>query len=394
MATNALLTPSLITRQTLDILANNLVAAAKVDRQFENQFYKIGTTLTVRKPNRFIRTLGPGLSVQNITEPATSITITTQSHCDFQFSTTDLTLVIEEFTERYLKPIAETLANGLDYDVLQNWSSVFNQVGTPGTPPASYASLAAVGQAMDKQAVGQDGRVLILGEDAYWSLTNGLTTLFVVSVAEPALKGFLAKIANFEIYMDQNMPVQTVGVYGGTPLVNLAGQTGSTISLKGFTAGSILNAGDVFTIAGVFGVNPQSRQTTSALQKFVVTATTTADGSGNMAALPIYPAITLSPSPYQTVTGSPANNAAITIQGVSGTSYVQNLAFTKQAFGLVVVPMDLPSGTDFAAREMYKNISLRIVRDYQIGADVIPCRTDLLYGSATFYPEMAVRLTN
>src|SRR5216684_3925252 len=138
MAANSLLTPSIITKETLVMLENNLVAAAKVNRQFENQFIKIGSTLTIRKPNRFTVSSGPGLQIQNITEPSTSITISNQKHVDFQFTSQDLTLTIEEFSERYLKPAAAELANQLDYDVITNFTSVQNLVGTPGTVPASF----------------------------------------------------------------------------------------------------------------------------------------------------------------------------------------------------------------------------------------------------------------
>src|ERR1700743_2062503 len=118
MPSNALLTPNLITKETLVILENNLVAAGKVNRQFENQFVKIGNSITVRKPNRFIVATGPGLQLQNISEPSTSLTITNQNHVDFQFSSADLTLTIEEFSERYLKPGAAAIANSIDYAVL------------------------------------------------------------------------------------------------------------------------------------------------------------------------------------------------------------------------------------------------------------------------------------
>lgn len=395
MANNALLTPSLITKETLVILQNNLVAAGKVNRKFENQFTKIGSTLTIRKPNKFVAVNGPALSLQDIQEPSTSITISNQTHVDFQFTQQDLTLTIEEFSERYLKPAAETLANAIDYGVLQNFSSVQNIVGTPGTLPASFASLAAVGQRLDEGAVPQDGRVLILNPAAYWSLATALTTLYVKSVAEPALKGFLANIANFEIYMDQNVPVQTVGALGGTPTVTGAGQTGSSLVTGGWSNSvtGLLNVGDVFTIAGVFAINPQSRISTGTLQNFVVTATASSNGSG-ASTISIYPAITTT-GPYQTVSASPANAAAITVKtGAAATSYAQNLAFVKDAFGLVVVPMELPSGVDFAAREMVKNLSMTVVRAYDINSTNFPCRMDILWGTATYYPELACRLTN
>ena len=172
MTANALLTPSLITKETLVMLENNLVAAGKVNRQFENQFVKIGSSLTVRKPNRFLVTSGPGLQIQNISEPSTSITISNQKHVDFQFTSQDLTLTIEEFSERYAKPAAAELANQLDYDVLTNTFTFSNLVGTPGTLPANFASIGAVGQRMDELGAPQDGRTLILNPAAYWSMAK------------------------------------------------------------------------------------------------------------------------------------------------------------------------------------------------------------------------------
>jgi len=393
MATNALLTPSLITKETLAILSNNLVAAGKVNRQFENQFVKIGTTLTVRKPVRFKVTRGPALQIQDITEPSTSITVSQQAHVDWQFSCQELTLTIEDFSERYCKPAAEELANDVDYTVLGLFSQLFNQTGTPGTAPSAFADLADVGQRMDEGAVPQESRVLVLSPKSYWAMAKGLIGYYVQNVSEPAFKGFLANIANFEIFMDQNVQAQTVGNWSGTPVVNGAGQTGGVLVTNGWTASvsGLLALGDIFTITGVYAINPKNRQSTGALQNFLVTSAVTSDAGGN-AAIGIYPAITTSGA-YQTVSAAPANGASITVKGAANTSYFQNVAFTKDCFGLVTVPMELPNGVDFVAREMHRNISMRIVRAFDIFNDVTPARIDILYGVACFYPELGVRVT-
>ena len=393
MSNNQLLNPSIITKETLVILENNLVAAGKVNRQFENQFVKIGASITVRKPNRFTVSSGPSLQIQDVQEPSTSITISNQKHVDFQFSSQDLTLTIEEFSERYLKPAAAELTNQLDYDVLQNTTSIQNLVGTPGTAPNSFAALAAVGQRMDEGAVPQDGRILVLNPAGYWALAAGLVGLYVKSVAEPALKGYLANIANFEIYQDQNVASLTNGNYAGSGVVNGASQTGSTVVTNGWTASrQIFLGGEVITFAGVYAINPKSRKSTNALQNFLGTGPVSSDASGNLS-IPVYPAITLTGA-YQTVSASPANLAAVSvISGNANTTYAQNVAFVKDTFGLVTVPMEIPDGVDFAARETYKGISLRVIRAYDINNDVFPARVDLLYGTTTFYPELGVRLT-
>jgi hypothetical protein len=176
MSSQVTLTPTIISKESLVILENNLVAANRVNRKFENQFVKIGNSLTIRKPNRFTVASGAGLAIQNIAEPSVSITIDKQKHVDFQFTSQDLTLTVEEFSERYLKPAMAGLANQIDYDTLQLFSGVSNAVGTPGTTPAAFSTtVQLVGQRMDENAAPQDSRTLVLNPAAYWALANGLT---------------------------------------------------------------------------------------------------------------------------------------------------------------------------------------------------------------------------
>src|SRR6266404_6751076 len=377
MSTDVLLTSSIVTKESLVILANNLVMAGRVNRQFEDQMgAKIGTQLTIRKPNKFIVSEGAGLQVQDIIEPSTTITISNQSHVDFQFGTSALTLVVEEFRERYLKPAMEKLANRIDRGVLANIPNVYNEVGTPGTTPNAFSFIANVAQRLDEEAAPQNDRTLVLNPKAYWGVTVGISTVFVTSVAEPGFKGFIPNIANFEIFMDQNIPTQQTGAYGGTPTVT-----------------GLLNIGDVFTISGVNAVNPESLASTGSLRNFVVTATANSNGSGS-SSLSIFPPI-VTTGAFQTVDVSPASGATITvISGAANSNLAKNIGFTKDAFGLVTVPLIMPDGVDFKAQEAYKGISLRTIRAYDINNDVMPTRIDVLWGTATYYPELACRLTN
>jgi len=54
----------------------------------------------------------------------------------------------------------------------------------------------------------------------------------------------------------------------------------------------------------------------------------------------------------------------------------------------------MPKGVDFAAREVYDGISMRVVRNYDINNDILPCRLDVLYGYKTLRPQLATRLAN
>jgi len=396
MTTNTLLSPTIISNEMLMLLTNNLVMANRVNRTFENQMgAKIGTTLTIRKPIRYTVSEGAALQLQDITEPSTNITITNQSHIGFSFGMSALTLTVEDFSARYLDTAMEQLASRIDVGVLTNISSVYNEVGTPGTTPNTFASLASVAQRMDEEAAPQNTRTLVLNPKAYWSMCAALQNTYVNSVNEGATKGFLAMICNFEIYMSQNIPTQQTGTYSGTPTVTGAGQTGSTLVTGGWTAGlsGMLNVGDVFTIAGVNAVNPQSKVSTGSLRNFTVTATASSNASG-ASSISIYPAITTTGA-YATVDAAPAAGAAITvISGASGANLNKNIGFTRDAFGFVTVPLVMPEGVDFKAQVQHKGISLRVVRAYDINNDVLPTRCDIMWGTSTFYPELACRLTN
>lgn len=397
MSSQVLLTPQVITKESLMILENNLVAANRVNRKFENKFVKIGSQLTIRKPNRFTVASGAGLQVQDIAEPSVTITVNNQKHVDFQFTSQDLTLTVDEFASRYLKPAMAALANQVDFDVLGNWSGVSNYVGAPTVTPATFSSsVQLVGRRQDDNAAPQDGRCLVLNPAANWAIAGGLINSFVTPTNKEALvKGYLSTIGGYEIYMDQNVANGNVGQHNtslGMVITSAGNGTGNTTSMFGGTATETISVGEVFTVNGVFNINPQSRQSTGVLKNFVVTASTTPTSS--TWTINFSPAIVTS-GPYQNVTGPMVTATTVTFLTGTTTAQIagaQNIGFCRDAFGLVMVPMEIPGGTDFAARETYKNISMRTVRAYDINNDVFPTRIDILYGTTTYYDELACRL--
>ncbi len=398
MSSQVLLTPTIITKESLVILENNLVAAARVNRKFENQFVKIGNSLTIRKPNRFTVTTGAGLVIQDIAEPSVSITISTQNQVAFQFTSQDLTLTVEEFSERYLKPGMASMANQIDFNTLQLYSGVNNFVGTDGVNPTTFSSsVQLVGRRMDDEASPQDNRCLVGNPNFYWGLAGGQIGSFVMPTAKEALvKGYLNTIGNYEIYMDQNTPSLTTGVHASSnALVQANGQTGSSISTVGWGVSDTFQIGEVVTFGTVQAVNPQTKVATGVLKNFVITASTAVSATST-AVLQISPAIVTS-GPYQNVNTGPvstAGGAVGILTGVTGaaSTFPQNIAFCRDAFGLVTVPLEIPQGVDFAARETYRNISMRVIRAYDVNNDVFPTRIDILSGNAVYYQELACRL--
>lgn len=404
-AANTLLTISMITKEALRILENNLAFTKRVNRQYDEKFAiegaKIGYTVNARKPVRYIVTTGQALQLQDATETSVPVTLTTQDHVDFQFSSADLALSVDDFSNRFLKPAVSALANKIDSNGLKLYHQIYNAVGTPGTTPNALLVYLMAGVALDNSAAPMDGmRSLVITPKMQATMVDALKGLFqqATAIANQYIKGTMGTAGGFEWAMDQNCPTHTVGALGGVPLTNGAGQVGASLITDGWTAAAAtrLKKGDVITVDGVFGVNPQSRESTGELQQFTVTADAASDGAGNMT-IPISPAIVIA-GPYQTVTGAPADGAAILTFGhasnFANKVSPQGVAFHRDAFTLVTADLPVPNGVDKASRISDKQlgISLRMVRDYDINTDQWPCRIDVLYGWATLRPELACRV--
>jgi len=403
---NTLITPTVIAKEALFHLENNCVMGHNVHRQYKREFVKIGNTVTIRKPVKFKATDGATRANSDVIEETTSIVINNRKHVSWTFSVQDLTLTIEEYAERYVKPAMITLANEIDVALAAEGAlAFFNSVGTPGTTPADFTALAAVAKRMDNSGVPDDGmRKLIVDPDARWGLADGLGGtgsggVFNADIVHGMVRsGRLGRLANLDIYGDQNIENHTVGTYTGTPLVNDASFTNDTnvVAFDGMTGSQAgaLKAGDIFTMAGVFAVNPVSKKTLSYLQQFVVTAdVATTAGAGSATVYPdLNDGTTASTAAFQTVSALPANNAAITILGTAATIYPQNLGYHQNALALVTVPLELPDSAVFKARADWRGYSIRVVKAYDIDEDEEIIRLDILFGAKAIYPELGVRL--
>lgn len=410
-ANNTVLTPGVIAKEALMLLDNNLVLGNLVHRGYEEEMtrevngYKKGGQVTIRKPAKYTWRSGNVAAPQDSTEKSLTLTVGTQGGVDLQFSSSDMTLKISDFAERFLKSAMITVANQIDGDIARLYKTVWNWVGTPGTTITSFAGFGKGPQRLTEMAVPAGERTAILSPADKWGLLGGFSGLFVSDVAKPAIeRAKLPPVGDVEIYETQTVKTHTVGAKAGTPQVNGANQSttyaasggtnAQSLVTNGWTANSaILNQGDVFTIANVYAVNPVSKDVMPYLQQFVVNQAVSADGSGN-ATVNISPAIITSGA-YQTVSAVPAAAAAITVNGAAGAGYPQNLVFHKNAFALVMVPMEVPAGVPqgLVGRETYKGISVRLVPYYDGTNDISNWRLDVLYTVQAIYPDLATRLS-
>lgn len=400
---NTLLTIDMITKASLRSLKNNSVMAKLVTTKFEGEFakegYKGGDTVRVRKPVKYVVNDGPTLVNQDAVETKVDFQINKDKHVGLEFTQKDLTLSIDEFQKRFIDPAMQVLGNQIDADLCALYKDVYNSVGTPASHTTTLENYLLGGALLSDSGAPVNPRHAVIGPMAQAKIVNGLSGLFNPSsnISEQYKKGSMGEAAGFDWYMDQNIASHTQGQQGGTPLINGATATGaSSIVTDGWTAAAAnrLKQGDVFTIAGVYAVNPVSKISTGALQQFVVTADVASDGLGN-ATIPISPAIYSSASGgLQNVSALPADNAALTVVGAASAISKQQLLFHPDAFGLVMVELEKPGAgaKGMAVKDPGTGLVLNYAEQYNISARKTVYRIDALYGVKALYPELACRL--
>ncbi|MBS0359825.1 MAG: hypothetical protein JSR98_00485 [Proteobacteria bacterium] len=388
---NTFLTPTAVTREALRVLHQKLNFVGSITREYDDSFArqgaKIGDTLKVRLPNQYIVRSGATLSAQDVTESTVDLKVQTQKGVDLNFTSVDLTLALDDFSERILEPAMSVLAANIEADAMNMYKDVYNQVDNQGQP-ASFTKVLQGRKILVDNLAPLNGRTCNLNTQDNVDMVDALKGLFndQVSIGKQNREGFMGRTAGFDFMENTLWPSHPRGAANGGYLVNGASQTGSTLTVN--TGSGLPVQGDVFTIAGVFRVHPETKQSTGVLQQFVVTA-----GTVTTTSFPISPAIVTS-GPLQNVSASPASGAAITFSGTVSTNYGLSLAYQKGAFAFASADMVMPRGVDFAAREAFDGVSMRIVRQYDINGDKFPCRLDVLYGYKTIRPQLACRLAN
>jgi len=394
MATNTLLNADMITKRALLILHQKLTFIGNINRAYDDSFAqdgaKIGSTLRIRQPNQFTVRSGSALSVQNVVETNTALTVDTQLGVDFEFSSKELTMNIDAYAKRYLEPAMARLAAQIEANV---WSSMYKSVANvvdADTVAPALIHLNRARKRLTDSLAPPDNRNVLLSTDHTVKFVDALKGLFQDStqIKDQYREGMLGRIAGFDLYESTHVSDHLTGTAAKITgyLSNGATQTGAAIVVD--TGTTTFLAGDVVTFAGVFDVHPETKVSTGVLKQFVVTA-----NSGTSAtSLAISPAIVASGA-RQNVSSAIADNSAVVKIGAGANELLNSsLAFQKDAFTFATADLVLPKGVDMASRQVYDGISLRFVRDYTISDDQFPARFDVLYGAAAIRPELACRI--
>lgn len=424
---NTVINATMIAREGLRLLKNNLVLGPNIYRGYEEEFPgkpKKGGTVQIRKPVRFNVTKSRVRTSTVISEQYITMDVTTQAHVSWAFDTNELTMKIEDYSERYIRPAAAKLANTVDGDIAALYSDVWNTVyeSSGFVTPHTFMVLGKAMQRLDEEGVPPEDRCVVFNPAAHWSMANALTALYQPEVAKEALrKGYVGKIAGAEVYMDQNIKTHATGNFHDT------GSTGSDVILVATTGAALitgivvgasanqkvelykfkttanishlLRVGDWFEIANVYAVNPMSGESTGTRRQFVVTADVSGasgtnavtDLTANSITVYVQPDM-INTGPYKTIDTVPAAAAIAYFYETPAKNYPMNLCFHKNAFALCFVPLQKPDGVAFAETITDDGYSIRVVKDYDIDNDLEIIRLDILYGVRTIYPELAVRI--
>lgn len=415
---NTTLTAAIVAKTALAVLENELGVMNTLYRAHEDEFsknvngYKVGDTISIRRPADFTVRSGATMSVQDVIEGKVDLTVDQQIGVDFNFSSTDLTLKIDDLAERVMKPAMSNIINYMTNDVFTTmYKRIYNYVGAPTTVINSYSDFALAPERLDEMAVPMSERVGMLCPHDYWGLVGSQTSLNGADglITSAYKTGKLPAMGGVDLYMSQVTPNHTTGARTnavGPGQTNGTGQNVTYDTAKNTWTQTLLTnnhpttwtwkEGDVFTLEGVIMVNPKTKASTGINQQFVVTADASANATtASNTTLTISPPMIFS-GPHQTVTlsgVSTTDDLTITNVGTASTAYRQNMVFHKNTMALAVVPMEMPQAAVNGSRQSYKGLSCRVIPIYDGINDVSKWRLDLLYGRKPIDPRLATRLS-
>jgi len=388
-----------VTREALRVLHQKLNFVGTITRDYDDRFAqsgaKIGDTLKIRLPNQYVVRTGPALDAKDTVENTVDLKVQTQKGIDLNFTSLDLTLALDDFSERILEPAMSVLAAHIEADAMSMYKDVWNQVNNHGAA-ATFAKVLQARKILVDDLAPLSGRTCNLNTQDNVDLVEALKGLFndKTTIAKQNREGFMGRTAGFDFVENTLWPRHTRGGANGAYTTNTQPGTipvsATPISQITVASGSGgFAVGDIFEIAGVMRVHPETKQATSTQQQFVVTEAQAGPGT-----LKFAPAIVTDGAYKNVVVTSPSATASVTVAGTGSNAHGLSLAYQKGAFAFATADMVLPRGVDFAAREVFDGISMRIVRNYDINNDKFPCRLDVLYGYRTLRPQLACRLAN
>ena len=390
---NTILTPTAVTREALRVLHQKLNFVGNIVREYDDSFAKsgarIGDSLKIRLPNQYVVRTGATLSTQDTTESSVTLQVATQKGVDLNFTSVDLTLSLDDFSKRILDPAMAVLAANIEADALSMYKDVWQSTWNGGSA-ATYNLALDTRTILQRSLAPSNDRSALMDPRSMADVVKDTKSLFQdsTSLSKQFKEGYMGRAAGFDWMENTMIPSHTRGASDASYVCNTStGITSGTATITLSTGTGTSVAGDVFTIAGVFSVHPETKVSTGILQQFVVV-------TGGTTAQVVSPTPITSGATQNITIVSAGASKAVVFLGTASTAVQTSLLFQKEAFAFATADLLMPKGVDFAAREVMDGVSMRIVRQYDISNDKFPTRLDVLYGYKTIRPQLAARFHN
>lgn len=390
-----------VLRRSLSMLHNDLIFCKSINREYDKSFgvtgAKNGGIIKLRDPNQFEVRTGEVMSTQFVEETTQDFVVGTIKGIDWDLSTVDRTLSIDDIEERYLKPMMSRLAAEIDAKAIANcYPAVYQfQNTTFGTKPV-LADVLSAGARLNQSLAPDGDRTAMVDSLASNSIVTDSKSLFspASEISRQYTKGKVGEVGGFAVKRSEMTPTHTTGSRDDTtPICDISSISNGDTTLTTTGGDGTVVVGDVFTIADVYDVNPETKVSYAHLKQFRYRTAKTCDATD---VFDISPTIYKSGAKQNCYAAAWTGNKAIVNvaaggSGTASTAFVNSLFFHKDAFTMATADLFLPPG-GVAERKVMDGISMRLWQQGEIINNMIPLRLDVLMGAMAQRPEWAVRV--
>lgn len=359
---NTILTPQIIANEALMVLTSNLAMANLVHRDYSDEFVKVGDTITVRKPAKFVAKNFTGeTSVQDITEGSVAVKMDRYRDITVAVTSKQMTLDIKDFSEQVVKPAMLAIAEAVDTDLLAVGIEKAGKKATVSATPV-ISDIAGVGKALDMSKAPRQNRRLVLPPTTLYKYNtiDNFAKVCYKGDSEALKESEIGKVYTCETFMSQNCPENQNEAAGTVTAYKVTGEknaTQFTVS-AGTPATGTIKKGDQLIVNG-----------------YLYTCTedvTLASGAGTLKVDQNIP-------------------AAITeATSVVIINKAHALGFHRNGLALVTRNLELPMGAAKAAIASADGLGVRVVFDYDSKTKTDKVSFDIIYGIKELEPSMLV----